>query len=232
VTIGTHTLTMRTPRGTTVTMEVRPDTCDHNNVWSACQEDEYGLASVDLGDGWALDIGAHIGGVTVPLAVDNPRARIIAVEALSENVAVLQRNVEAAGVADRVTVLHAIANRPGIASGVVRWNFRGGEAATHHRYIGNAQRIPVDAQDEETVDCVSLADLLAMAGGAVDFVKIDCEGGEYDVLADPVVVQKVREYRGEHHAGLEGIVDLLGASHHVTLTGGVEAFGAFRAVAR
>jgi FkbM family methyltransferase len=140
--------------------------------------------------------------------------------------------VEAAGVADRVTVLHAIANRPGIASGVVRWNFRGGEAATHHRYIGNAQRIPVDAQDEETVDCVSLADLLAMAGGAVDFVKIDCEGGEYDVLADPVVVQKVREYRGEHHAGLEGIVDLLGASHHVTLTGGVEAFGAFRAVAR
>lgn len=222
---------MRTPRGSPVTYTVREDTCDHNNVWSACQEDEYGLADVDLGDGWALDIGAHIGGVTIPLALDNPRAHIIAVEGLSENVALLRENVAAAQVTDRVTILHAIAHRPGVRSGVMRWNFGGGEAASHHRYIGNATNIPVESQEEETVPAVSLADVLALAGGTIAFCKIDCEGGEYDFLDDPYAVPGVREYRGEFHDGYQRISEMLGDSHAVRLTSGTDAFGGFVAVA-
>ena len=227
-----NTLTMQTPRGRSVTYTVRADTADHNNVWSACQEDEYRLRDVELGDGWALDIGAHIGGVTIPLALDNPDAHIIAVEGLSENVTLLRENVEAAGVADRVTILHAIAHRPGVRQAVMRWNFGGGEAAAHHRYIGNATNFPVESQEEETVAAVSLSSVLALAGGAIDFCKIDCEGGEYDFLDDPFAVPKVREYRGEFHDGYARIAAMLGESHDVRLTSGTDAFGAFTAVAR
>ena len=227
-----HTLTMQTPRGRSVTYTVRADTADHNNVWSACQEDEYRLRDVELGTGWALDIGAHIGGVTIPLALDNPDARIIAVEGLSENVALLRENVEAAGVADRVTILHAIAHRPGVKSGVMRWNFSGSEAGQHHRYIGNASQLGITGGDEETVAAVSLSETLALAGGFVAFCKIDCEGGEYDFLDDPFAAPKVREYRGEFHDGYQRIVEMLGESHDVRLTSGTDAFGAFEAVAR
>lgn len=224
-------LQMTTPRGASVTMLVRTGTADHNNVWSACQEDEYGLAGIVLGDGWALDIGAHIGGVTVPLAVDNPDARIIAVEALSANVALLTENVARAGVADRVTILHAVAHRPGVKTATVRWNFDGGEAATHHRFIGNAQRIPTVAHDEEKVSAISLGILLRLAGGSADFGKIDAEGAEYDVLTDPTV-GKVREWRGEFHGGFAPLVALLQDTHDVAMTSGSENFGGFRAVAR
>jgi tRNA G46 methylase TrmB len=88
----------RTPRGRAASLYVREGTADHNNVYSCLNEDEYRLTDLDLGEGVALDIGAHIGGVTIALALDNPQAHIIAVEALGANVEVLRANVETNGV--------------------------------------------------------------------------------------------------------------------------------------
>ncbi len=216
-----------TPRGRRVTMLVREGTADHNNVYSCLNEDEYKLAELDLGEGLALDIGAHIGGVTIALALDNPQAHVIAVEALSANVEVLRANVENAGVGDRVTVIHGAATRPGKKTAIVRWNFDDTESGQHHRFIGNAQLPDRGDGDAETVKAWSLADLPS----DVAFAKIDCELCEYDVFTSPAV-KRIAEIRGEFHGGFDRIVELLDATHVVTHTGGGDGTGAFLAVRR
>jgi hypothetical protein len=114
----------RTPRGRAASLYTRDETADHNNVYSCMTEDEYGLAGLTFADGdTALDIGAHIGGVSIGLALDNKNLHVVAVEALSANVEMLYRNIEANGVGDRVTVRHGAAERPGKKSATVRWNF-------------------------------------------------------------------------------------------------------------
>lgn len=219
--------TYRTPKGNAAKMLWREGTSDHNTLFSCMTEDEYGLKDLTL-EGTALDVGSHLGGVAISLAVDNPDLRVIAVEALSENVELLRRNVFANAVSDRVEVVHAIAGTPGKAgrTGTVKWNFDGGESGYHHRYIANASNIPHESADTEK------ADILALDGlGQIAFAKIDCEGCEYDFLRS-TAVKNIREIRGEFHAGFERVFEMLDATHVVTLTSGTETFGAFRAVAR
>lgn len=207
-------------------MVVRDGTNDHNTLASCLTEDEYGLATLDLGEATALDIGAYTGGVTVALALDNPQAHIIAVEALSANVEVLRANVEANGVGDRVTVIHGAATAEKRKSAKVYWNFSETESGQHHRFVGNAQWAG-DVGEYETVRGWSLADLT----DDIAFMKIDCELCEYDVFTSSSV-KRVALIVGEFHAGLERVVALLEATHDVTQTGGYEGTGAFRAVRR
>ncbi len=220
-----------TPRGNPATMLVREGTSDYNSARSCLNDDEYDLSSINLANGIGLDVGAHIGGVTIALALDNPEARVIAVEALGANVDVLRANVAANGVGDRVTVIHSAASSPKRKTARVRWNFDGGESGRHHRFIGNAQWQgddgKPDAGEAEDVDVWSLNDL----GSDVAFMKIDCELCEYDVFLSPAV-KRIAEIRGEFHAGLERIVALLDATHVVTQTGGYEGTGAFTAIRR
>ena len=217
----------RTPKGKAMLMAVRPGTADHNNVFSCATEDEYRLRDLELDAGTALDIGAHIGGVAVGLALDHPAAWIIAVECLSANIDLLRQNVLRNGVADRVSILHAIAGAKH-GKGTVRWNFAGGESAQHHRFIANVGGVAHTGADEEEVERVTLADL---ATDEIDFIKIDCEGGEYDFLRGSAL-GRVREIRGEFHAGFDRLVEQLDVTHLVTLTSGTEGFGGFRALRR
>lgn len=209
-------------------MHVREGTADHNNVVSCMDEDEYALRDISLGAGVAVDVGAHIGGVTLALALDNPDARVIAVEPLSANVEVLRQNLADNDVTN-VTVLHAAATEPGKKKATVRWNFGPDEASQHHRFIGNAQVISVGKGEEETVDAVDLPGLLKLAGGHIDFMKLDCEGGEYALFAKGA--SGVGEIRGEYHDGWQALSDLLEPTHVLTRTG-TDHFGGFRAVPR
>jgi FkbM family methyltransferase len=220
----------RTPRGRAASLYTRDETADHNNVYSCMTEDEYGLAGLTFADGdTALDIGAHIGGVSIGLALDNKNLHVVAVEALSANVEMLYRNIEANGVGDRVTVRHGAAERPGKKSATVRWNFEKSESGQHHRFIANAHNVttPTDGESEE-VDALSLD---ALIDGPVAFMKIDCEGCEYDVLRSSAVAS-VTEIRGEFHNGFEQVFEMLAPTHNVFLTSGTEAFGGFKAVHR
>lgn len=50
---------------------------------------------------------------------------------------------------------------------------------------------------KKTVRCVSLADIIKRCGGRVDFLKIDCEGGEWSVK--PHELRGIRRIEGELH---------------------------------
>ena len=183
--------TFRTPRGREVEMSYREDTNDFNVLRSCLDEDEYALRELSL-SGRALDIGAHIGGVTVALAIDNPELHVVAVEAVPPNVDLLRENVERNGLSERVTIIHAAAGK----SGVVKWAFEGsGDVGSHNAFVGNALlALPVEAHETTTLPTRSLASLV---GDGVEFVKIDCEGCEWDMLTPSL--SRVARMHGEWH---------------------------------
>lgn len=128
-----------TPHDHPARFRCRPGTSDlatvgaTNRLWGNLV-DEYhlpeGLA------GWALDIGAHIGAVTVPLLIDNPGLRVVAIEAVPANVELLRQNLELNGVADRCIVMPGAAWH-GKGTVNVEFGYTGSETATTHAYIGS-----------------------------------------------------------------------------------------------
>lgn len=185
--------TFRTPRGREVTLNYREDTNDFNTLRSCLDEDEYGLKELNL-SGTVLDIGAYIGGVTIAMAADNPDLRVVAVEALTPNVVLLRENVERNGLDDQVVIIHKAAGKAGPTA--IKWDFTGSEAGEAHRFVGNASW-PDTTSKVEQVEGVTLSALTAEYG-PFTFLKIDCEGCEHDVLADPAALQ-IPLIRGEEH---------------------------------
>jgi FkbM family methyltransferase len=213
------------PSGRVAHMSLRPGTNDHNTIASCMTSDEYRLASLPS-VGVAVDVGAYTGGVTVALAMLG--WRVIAVEALSENVVLLRENVERnVKEPGSVTILHSAAAKSGKKSAAVHWNFSGDESGQHHRFVGNAQWLGVTGGEMETVPTVTLAKLVEIAGGHIDFLKADCEGCEYGLFDSPAL-EDVTLIHGEYHSGAQRLQDLLSPTHDVTIEGS-EHFGAFTA---
>ncbi len=222
----------KTPQGRPAPMLYRQGTSDYNTLNACMTEDEYGFAGRKV-SGVAVDIGAHLGGVAVGLALDNPDLRVIAVEAVPPNAELLRQNVAQNGLQDRVTVIEgAVGNGDPVS---IHYGYTGSESAVHHAFIGNAG-IGGDDYTETAAysQSVTLTSLLAEAG-SIDLIKIDCEGGEFGFLENPSVGQ-VPVILGEWHAivgkGLADLLTLLEPTHTVTLSGPEAGPGGFVAVAK
>lgn len=236
----THVLT---PRGRAATLLTRPTTSDLSlagaffEVWGKI-DDEYRLADLRV-DGVFVDIGAHIGLVSLSVLLDNPGARAICVEPLADNCELLARNADVNGVRDRVTILCAGIGR-GSSVGVP-WDYATGSTAYNdsNRYIGALAEQASAALSVATVPTVTLASLVRQAGGEIDAMKLDCEGCEWRVLASPAV-RNVRVIFGEWHGhairhkqqGAARLRELLGATHDVEVLRDFGGTGDFRAVRR
>jgi FkbM family methyltransferase len=165
-----------------------------------------------------LDLGANIGLFGVWTLGRFPAATIVAVEADPENAAVHRQTIEANGGGDRWQLVEAFAST---TPGTVR--FAGGAQAT-----SRAARLEEIAAEVPTVDVLPyLAD--------ADFAKIDIEGAEWALLADPRFAEScpaivVLEY---HDAGLsdrdpaeKAAQALRTAGHEVVHAGRKPRFGA------
>ena len=220
--------TFTTPRGTSVQMEVRPDTNDHNTLNSCLTEDEYGLRDLYL-EGWALDIGAHSGGVTVALTADNPDLRVVAIEPVPDNVVLLRLNLERNGLLERVTIIDGAA---GDGSEVnIRYGYSGSELACHHAWIGNLSLLSEPGPENPHTLRQLTSVIPATLRPDFVFAKIDCEGCEWDVdLSDvPHVRGEWHPVRGHTRADLLGRLE---GTHEVTFTGPEAGPGGFVAVWR
>lgn len=213
----------------------RTNTNDGALLTGIIGEDEYDLRTLPRLQGWAIDIGAHIGAVALALVADHPELQVIAVEAVPDNVTGLQLNAAANGFGERITVIHAAAAAPGDKTVALRWNYRSAINAdqgyvTDSRYIANVFGKGSDA-DAHRVKAISL-DTLMEGLERLALLKIDCEGCEWRFLQSPRVAD-VEIIIGEFHNG--GGIDALRAlipTHEVTQTGGNEDVGTFRAVRR
>lgn len=164
---------------------------DHSDIVTVflvfCRHD-YGV--VEPGSE-VVDIGANIG-VFALFAAWCGAARVRAYEPTEESFTCLERNVRENQLQDRV-LLHraAVVGRP---TGPVWFPRR----SSVFNAIGGAGA----DTDRQEVATVTLSEILA-GGEAVDLMKLDCEGGEYDILlhSPPAVFDAVRTMKLEYHRG-------------------------------
>ena len=236
---GTETAEWHTPGGHLVRMTYRRDTTDWNTV-SACLRNPMG-ATWDSGDeyhlprglaGWALDLGAHIGAVTIGLLMDNPDLRVLAIEAVPENAELVRTNLALNGLTDRATVWHA-AGWSKSGEMTVEYDYSGDEVAFGHRYIGSVSPWIADApRTYVKVRSVTLKDALKVTDGqGFVWVKTDCEGCEHPFFTGPGLKQ-LGVIEGEWHTrdgSPESFAARLSKTHVVEWGQGIGG-GPFKAV--
>jgi FkbM family methyltransferase len=229
---------VETPHGRPARFKCRDGTSDlatvgaSNRLWGNLV-DEYQIPEGLTG--WGLDVGAHIGSVTVPLLLDNPDLRVVAIEAIPDNVELLSENLNLNGVYDRCTILSGAA-WPGAGNIDVEYGYTGSEVAETHAYIGSVTPW-LDAPGDKQVVSVprySLTDVLKLTDGqGFAWVKSDCEGCEH-LFFRGAGLRKLGTIVGEWHqrdGTPEDFAKRLSKTHDVIWSQGIGG-GPFRAVPR
>src|SRR3954454_2978985 len=152
-----------------------------------------------------LDVGAHVVAFAAWSACQAPDAKVISVEPEPRNFRDLEANVSRNRLSDRVTCMNVAV---GPASGVMQLRVPS--------YRESGSMFATSGATVE-VDVVPLEQLLAASGGAVDLLKLDCEGAEWAIVTElpPPVWQAVDRMVLECHAQagrtIDEMVELLDA---------------------
>ena len=166
-------------------------------------DDAYGVKNRDLTGHVVVDVGAYVGDSTIAFA-----RRGAAVHAFEPSVAFcgfIRRNLDANALGQRV-VLHEV-----------------GLADSAHQ---------VEVRNDRLRFVEGVAYVLEHLPQAIDLLKLDCEGAEYHLLADPRFLSHLRprEIRMEYHRGSQPVSQYLAdAGYSVELTGGTGPVGLLRA---
>jgi len=181
-----------------------------NQMWFSCPYFYQGHA-IDA-HSVVVDIGAHIGAFAIRAATLTPDVRVYAYEPSPANYRHLERNIELNGLAGRIVT------RQSAVCGT------GGRRRLYHDSIGAARHslfAPSSGRRGFTeVDCVTLTDILDENGiDRCEFLKIDCEGAEYEILLQTPdrCFERVRKMSVEYHS--------LAGSDVVTLRARLESLG-------
>lgn len=137
-----------------------------------------------------LDVGANIGVSTIWFSEQCPMARIFAIEPGSETSARLLRNINRNGLENRATVLTLA-----LGEGARPLHLIFGE------HSGLSHTDVESHEDGQIVWSVDLKTILEIIGGRVNVMKLDCEGGEYDIIlgADDHSLSQIDNIVGEYH---------------------------------
>ena len=155
---------------------------------------DYEVHGAAIQDGWiVVDIGAGLGDFTVFAAQRTPHGRVFAYEPAPDSVALLRENLRLNGIKNVDIFPYAVSSK----NGELILDVSGG-VAVQYRTVGDTS----PERGKITVRSVALADVLsALPGGACDFLKMDCEGAEYDMLLhlDEVSLKRIRRICLEYH---------------------------------
>jgi FkbM family methyltransferase len=223
------------PKGHRADLVYRDDTSDLStigstwNLWGKL-EDEYGLGSLPDMAGLAVDIGAHIGSIAFALLADHPDLSVVAVEPLQDNCEVMAATARMNGWESRIDIRHA-AIGPG-KEAKIGYDFEGDANLRNHRYIGGMTLGTDNTHKLETVPTVSLSAILKGVDSS-PFLKVDCEGCEWTLLADKAI-KKVEYIVGEGHPNdwVERVHKALDKSHAVAILTDFGGPGTFSATIR
>ena len=238
-------MTRRTPGGIDFLASQRFGTNDGAVMAAILGDDEYHLQSLYPITGWVLDIGAHVGTVGIAIALDNPEARVVAVEPLPENVESIQTNLELAKIGDRVFVEPSAATDTRHKTVEITYRYtsvipQDGSAGVDRNYLDQCRYVanifqqmpdgPIITSESVKVQGISLAKLLTKYEiDRVELLKIDCEGCEWQFLRSKAI-GRVDRIVGEYHDALTfaDLEAILSPTHVVTQwsEGSVGLFGA------
>jgi FkbM family methyltransferase len=194
------------PWNSKLCMRYRDEPIDGFNDWnviesSLCQ-DEYMLDKIPFKRNVAIDLGAHLGAVTVRMA--SMGLKVYAVEALPENVELLEANVKINKLSNLVRIYpNAIgANDTDIL--YAHYGNKNTASGRHHRYVGivDSQPHPADGIDIVEIKSISLDTIFKENNiTRCNFLKTDCEGGEWDCFrcASKETISKIDWITAEIH---------------------------------
>jgi len=133
------------------------------------------LSFVRSGD-WIVDVGAHIGTFSVPIAkAVGPSGRVFAFEAMPEHFELLQRNRQNNNVSDIIVPINAV-----VTGGLLDLKVQ------HSPNNTGATRFDTTAGDAlvgvPKVSMDSWWEVSKQQGTPIRLIKVDVEGMEYDVL--------------------------------------------------
>jgi FkbM family methyltransferase len=141
-----------------------------------------------------VDVGGYIGDFALYAVKYLDAARVVAYEPTQENFAMLRRNVELNGYDDRITAVKKAVGTSGET--VLNVQKRDGDEVHVSAYwYPEAER--------RVLPSVSLSEVLHSHGlESVDLLKVDCEGGEYDIFpaAPDDVFERIGNIVFEYHA--------------------------------
>lgn len=156
---------------------------DEASIWRGEHEPEVQNAiSVAVRPGTVFyDVGAHVGTMTLGAArLVGDSGRVIAFDGDPENIERLLVHRERNGFQDRIHVVHGVVWSRTVTQGI---SFRRGARARSHGGVEADGNRPVLGSGElVTVPAISLDDFIAAGAPPPQLIKIDVEGGEYEVL--------------------------------------------------
>ncbi len=169
------------------------------DVWiikETCLDRDYEAASVPLQAGWTVvDIGAALGDFTVHAARQCAPGAVYAYEPFPASFALLEQNVRLNGLTNAHLFPLAVG---GAASGPLVLRATG--AAVQHSTTATVSTAPA-----VTVPSLSLNQIFAEQKlPHCDYLKIDCEGAEYEILfaATAETLAQIRRLCLEYHEGV------------------------------
>jgi FkbM family methyltransferase len=174
------------------------------STWAADVLDEfgrgmYGLTDLKFSPGdVAIDVGAHIGGVSIVLATLNPTLRIIAFEPASSNFAMLEANLKANGITNVTAVRQAVMGERGQLT--LTWAPHATAGSTVGLSEQSRRAREAGGWSSETVECVTLDDVFEMYDvDRCSWLKLDCEAAEWEIAAKTNVLSRVDRIAMELH---------------------------------
>ena len=144
-------------------VHLRPDTTD-DQVFHETFVKQFHVPPEEIRPATVLDLGCNIGLTVAHFELLWPDAKIIGVELDAENCVVARRNSRSARILN--VAVSATSGRL-TYSGDEAWSFR------------------LDPSGDRAVDSRTLDELTDVLGGSADFVKMDIEGTEWEVVKGP-----------------------------------------------
>jgi FkbM family methyltransferase len=187
-------VTYRLRNGLSLTLQGGPRDSDALILWDIYVNRPYTRPPLSIRDGdVVVEVGAHVGCFTTWAAMQGPGVRVHSYEADPGNFSYLERNVRRNGL-DRVRASHAAV---GASDGETTLYLHGrghGGNSLYREHAGEGRAVTVPAKRLDTV-------LKENRLERVDFLKLDCEGAEYDILgaASADTLARVRQIAMEHH---------------------------------
>lgn len=154
---------------------VRRQTSDESFVRNVVGRREYNPEGYEIGNrDTVIDIGGNIGTFAIVAAQGSPAGRVLSFEPDAENFRLLKANVALNGVAIEAHQM-AVAAASGHVT-LFTWPWDGG----HHTLIAGKLG---EGEREQRVPAISLSEIFDRFKVAhCDFLKLDCEGAEYEIL--------------------------------------------------
>ncbi len=166
-------------------------------IKETCLDRDYENDFPPIGEDWmVVDIGAGLGDFSVCAAWRHPDRKIAAFEPFLESFSLFQENLRLNGIRN----VQAFPLAVGARSGPMQLQTTTGVAVQH----STASAGVVDPAASLPVEGVTLEDALKKAGFArCDLLKVDCEGGEYDIFfhTPEETLRKIGRIAMEYHDG-------------------------------